>query len=390
MNPTSFPRVALLTLGTAVALGLTVLATSGWLADSALTANAAAQGPRNLTVLVGAGQDTSVVFGFFPSTVRVRVGDTVTWRMNDDDLHTVTFTAGVNADPAAGGEQHPLGPGGEMIPGLIVPRPADGPPGVMLNPQLAFPTRAPRAPVETYSGTGYFNSGILSKQPAEPGAPPNDTFALRFDTPGTYPYLSLILPDRMLGTVEVVPAGADAPDQAAIDAQANAEMGPLLALVQKAKAQGQALQRSDPGPGGSTIWYVRAGNSDFQSGDQRPHLMEFSPRDITVNAGDTVVWGSTLFHSVSFTPSAPLPDLVIPVPQPAGPPQLTVNPQVLNPAKPAPVFDSTQYYNSGLLGPIAPGGFSWALTFDRPGTFEYACLVHAGLGMKGTVTVVPR
>jgi len=261
----------------------------------------------------------------------------------------------------------------------------------MLNPQVAFPTRHPGEPVETYSGTGYFNSGLLSKMPPEPGVPPNDTFSLTFDTPGTFPYLSLVAADRMIGTVEVVPADAtDVPDQAAIDARASAESVALLGLVQAARGQGQALARTEPGPGGASFSFVRAGNSEFISGDGRAQVIEFLPRDVTVKAGDTVVWGSTFFHTASFVPTTPLPEFVVPVPQDAGPPLLTINPQAANPAKPAPVFDSTRLFSSGVLGPFSPFGFSWALTFDRPGTFEYVCLVHAELGMKGTVTVVPR
>jgi len=48
-------------------------------------------------VLVGAGQDTTEVFAYFPMTVRVRVGDTVTWRLNNDELNTVSFTAGASS-----------------------------------------------------------------------------------------------------------------------------------------------------------------------------------------------------------------------------------------------------------------------------------------------------
>jgi plastocyanin len=341
-------------------------------------------------VLVGAGQDTTVVFAFFPSFLRVRVGDTVTWRMNDDDLHTVTFAAGTRVDPQAGGVQDPLGPGGSLIPALVVPRPGGGPGEAMLNPQVAFATRAPGAPVETYSGSSYANSGILSKLPAEPGAPPNDTFSLRFDTPGNFPYVSIILADRMVGTIQVVPAGTpEVPDQAAIDAAARTEMAALLGVVQEARGQGQALARSEAGPADSTLWYVRAGNSDFHSGDLRAQSMDYLPRDITVRAGDTVIWGSSLLHTVTFAPVPPLPDFVVPVPQPAGPPQLTINPRAA-PAKPSAVFEPTQYFNSGLLGPLGTDGFSWALTFEQPGTFEYACIVHGPLGMKGTVTVVPQ
>lgn len=45
-------------------------------------ASPAAQGPREVTALVGAGQDTLEVFGFFPHDLVVHAGDTVTWKIN--------------------------------------------------------------------------------------------------------------------------------------------------------------------------------------------------------------------------------------------------------------------------------------------------------------------
>ena len=78
------------------------------------------------------------------------------------------------------------------------------------------------------------------------------------------------------------------------------------------------------------------------------------------------------------------------VPQGDGPPLLPLSAMVAFPAKPSPTFNPAQYFNSGLIGSFTPAGFSWALTFDTPGTFEYVCLFHEPLGMKGTVTVLPR
>ncbi len=43
--------------------------------------------PRTLTVLVSGGQDTTVFDTFFPLTLRVRVGDTVTWKFNAHPVH---------------------------------------------------------------------------------------------------------------------------------------------------------------------------------------------------------------------------------------------------------------------------------------------------------------
>lgn len=352
---------------------------------------AAAPEGRDVTVLVGAGQDTLQVFAFFPQNLRVRQGDTVTWRLNADEIHTVSFVAGTRADPAAGGIQNPIGPGGEFIPGFFVQAPPGAPGEFMLNPQFAFPTRFPGAPVETYSGTGYFNSGILMNQPPAPGAPPNNTFSLTFDTPGVFPFLCLVHPDRMLGTLEVVASSvANVPDQAAIDAQAQAEIAPLLTLVDVARRQGETLLRSDPGPGGTTIWFVRAGNSEIFAGDVRGQVFSFLPQDLRVRSGDTVVWGSTYFHSVTFNPTPPHPEAVVPVPQPEGPPLLIFNPLAATPAKPSSVFDPALFFSSADLGPFSPAGFSWALTFERPGTFEYFCIFHRELGMVGTITVAAR
>lgn len=370
-------------------LALCVMILAGLGAPPALSAPTL-QPPRSLTVLVGAGQDTSQVLAFFPQSVRVRQGDTITWRLSGDEVHTTAFVAGTAADKATGGIQDPLGPGGQTIPGFAAPIPGGGPTDVMLHPQLAFPTRAPGAPIESYSGSGFLNSGVLLKQPLEPGAAPNDTFSVTFPAAGTFPYVCLVHPNYMIGTVEVVPPGADAPDQEAIDARARAEIAPMLGMLDEARLQAQMFARSEPGPNGSSLWFVRAGTNEVHSGDARGQVMDFLPKDLTVRAGDTVVWGSGYFHTVTFAPTPPLPEFFIIRPQPNGPPQLVLNPQVILPAKPSPIFDPTQYFNSADIGPFSPAGFSWALGFETPGTFEYVCLVHPDLGMKGTVTVLAR
>jgi len=54
-----------------------------------------AAAPRELTLLVGSGEDTVSVNAFLPSKVTVRVGDTVIWKLNQpDEPHTTTFLSG--------------------------------------------------------------------------------------------------------------------------------------------------------------------------------------------------------------------------------------------------------------------------------------------------------
>jgi len=325
--------------------------------------------PQEIVVSAGAGQDVIAVNAFFPEKVHIRVGDTLTWKIGSDEPHTASFLTeeGVPPDP--------------------VPIPGGGPTDIMLNPVGFFSTRAPDAPVESYDGTGYRNSGFLSVGKV---TPPNESYSLTFDKPGTYQYICVIHPATMHGEVVVEEATAkDLPTQTDVDAQAEAERAPLLEMGETLRTQttNAELVRSDPGPNGSTNWYVPAG---VTGPDPRVEVYDFFPKDISIKKGDTVIWTSTFFHQVAFFPGQPAPEFVVPQEQAGGPPLLVVNPMVAFPTKPAGEYDGTQSFSSGLMGlPIAdnPGGTTFALTFSEPGTHEYVCAVHRALGLKGTITV---
>jgi plastocyanin len=326
----------------------------------ALTNAHAQSGPREVFALVGAGRDTVNVNAFFPTVLRVHVGDTVTWTQNSHDLHTVSFVAGL--------------PASEITFGTL------GPKGPMVHPNAAFPTRAPGAPVETYSGHGLVGSGILEL---------DDTFSVTFDEPGTYAYFCLVHEEFMMGVVTVEPVGsAGVPSVEEVAAQAQAEIEPLLANLEAVRGPASEV-RSEAGPNDTEFVYVKAGVVDLVAPDPRAELLEFLPQDVTVRAGDTVIWGSSGFHTVTFSPLPPGPEFILPEPQEQGPPHLYLNMDVLIPAKPAAVYDPLQYFNSGDIGFFSMNGASWALTFEEPGVYEYVCVVHGFLGMAGTVTVLP-
>lgn len=329
--------------------------------------------PRELTLLVGAGEDTLSVNAFLPSKVTVRVGDTVTWKLNhSDEVHTTTFLSGGERPPVA------------------IPIPGGGPTDLQLPPPVVFPTRAPGAPVETYSGTAFVGSGVMSNVPAgPPGTPPNDNFTLTFDTPGTYEYVCLLHPP-MKATITVVDATvADVSSQAEIDAMAAAEEAPLRAQIERIVEAGQKV-RSEPGPNGTTIYYVQAGAGGWPATAQ---TFDFLAKDITIQEGDTVVWTSEMFHNVTFHPGRMHPIFIIPKPQDQGPPIISLNPEVVFPHKPAGVFDGTGFWSSGIIGidtmPL-PGGKTFSMTFGKAGTFKYMCAIHRTLGMTGSVTVTPK
>jgi plastocyanin len=351
----------------------TVVVPQTQVVEKAVTVTPAPAAPapalRTINVSVGSGQNTTVESAFVPSVIRIRANDTVQWKVNGDEIHTVSF----NPPPAA------LQP--------VVPIPGGGPTDLMLPPELGFATRAPGAPVEKYSGTGYVNSGIMSKQPSAPGAPPNDTFALTFDKPGAYKFVCLLHP-YMDGVVVVEPAtDTTVPSQADIDAQAKADKADLDAQV-KAATDWSKTPQSAAGPNNTNAWFVNVGTN---VGDPSAALYDFGPKTLTVKAGDTVDWFSYEFHTVTFNPKSPPDDFVVPKPQGANkPPILSLNPRILLPAKPSQTYDPTQYYNSGVLGQGDPAGDVFSLTFDKPGTYEYYCAVHVQLGMKGTIIVLPK
>jgi len=143
--------------------------------------HAATGGPGGATVhsaLAGLGQGAGAsMLAFLPGQLTVRRGDVVVWTMPDPfEIHTVTFTSGAPPPEFIEPQFGPDGPGA-------------GPPTLVIPARVAGATGG-----DTYSGTGYVNSGILGN---------GSSFALRFDAPaGSYEYLCLVHP-FMKGTVTV-------------------------------------------------------------------------------------------------------------------------------------------------------------------------------------------
>jgi plastocyanin len=170
--------------------------------------------------------------------------------------------------------------------------------------------------------------------------------------------------------------------------QARAEMEHLLALTERVKEQTRAV-RSQPGPNGTTLWFVRAGGYEIGSQELQGQILDFLPKNLTIKAGDTVIWEAIFAHTVTFIPAPPVPEEFIVQPQPDAYPLLIRNPKVYRPANPSGVYDPAQHFNSAPIGNTR-NGTSWALTFDTPGVYEYICALHHEMGMKGTIMVVQR
>jgi plastocyanin len=118
----------------------------------------------------------------------------------------------------------------------------------------------------------------------------------------------------------------------------------------------------------ATQWRINAGAS---SSAQAFQGLQFYPQTITVNAGDVVTWtfASAEFHTVTFLGRG----------QATPPP-----PTDPNAAKPAggTTYDGSTYTSSGFLSSGAP----YSLTFTKPGTYTYYCILHQP-EMLGTIVV---
>jgi plastocyanin len=108
--------------------------------------------------------------------------------------------------------------------------------------------------------------------------------------------------------------------------------------------------------------------------------LRFTPGTLNIHTNDTVVWtqmNPMMIHTVTFpVPGQTLPGFILP--------NLSINPVVAAPNG-TNVYNGTGFYNSGILHP----GQNYSLMFTNPGTYEYVCLLHNSIGMKGNITVLP-
>ena len=304
------------------------------------------------TIFAGAaGADQAAqIYDFIPKPVTVSVGDTVTWHVGSGEFHTVTFL------------------GDQPNPGFV----SVGPQGPQITPLAAFPTGGTSVP-----SAGPVSSGLLNE---------GQDFSLTFTQPGTYDYVCLVHP-HMAGQIVVVPTGQPVPTRAEVAAEVAPHVDNDLATAALPLALGAATEQAVDTGTGETAAGVTAG-----TGDTRVALDRFLPGNVTVHAGELVTWTNAdpdTPHTVTFTAGQPAPDVIMPEPQPNGPPALLLNPAVLAPAG-GTDFDGSTYTNSGFIGgPPYAQTATYSLRFTKPGTYQYVCLLHDDLGMKGTVTVLP-
>jgi plastocyanin len=305
--------------------------------------------------------------GFFPSTTKIHVGDSISWAING--FHTVSILASGQAPP-------PL-----IIPAILnpiigkldaagVPLWFNGQPNQVINPVTAAPSGG-----KTYAGKGFLNSGL----PA-PSGPPRP-FVVKFTKAGTFHFHCLVHPG-MSGTVKVVRKRKRVP---------TARQDRAAASAQEASSILQARTLAKLKPPAAT---VLAGND----GSGPVAWFRFFPEKLKVKVGTTVNFLLTSrreVHTVTFGPAAYTTAIeetfTTPSPNPVGPPTLIVNPLGAYPSDPPPLpaYTGTNHGNgyegTGILAGGGPLPSSAKITFTKPGVYSFECVIHEN--MDGTITV---
>ncbi len=271
---------------------------------------------------------------YYPQTITIDAGDSVTWTA-DGDAHTVTFLSGTNP-----------------------PAPLDS------------ATFTP-AGGNTYSGTEFLNSGFLTPPSVPDGV---HSYTITFTQPGTYTYNCLLHPG-MTGTVVVQPAGSSYPStQHNYNFQYKSSGLEDISTgldLQNQVNEFDTSKNSD----GSTNYNITAG-----IGNGTESIMRFLPEWVMIEEGDTVTW----------TNKDPMQPHTITFPGPDG-----IAPELPDPAAFAShggsTFDGTQLTSSGLISPMGtPGNKTYTLKFTKAGTYNYFCIFHDDLGMKGKIIVMKK
>jgi plastocyanin len=309
----------------AAALGTALLAACG----NSGTTTPPPPAPHTWLVQAGASSQQEAYQGleFYPNSITIDTGDTVTWSFPAGEPHTVT---------------------------LLGPKASPPPP---TDPSVAQPAGG-----TTYDGTTYTSSGFLLL---------GKTYSLTFTKAGVYKVYCLIH-GGMEQTITVQSAGAAYPStQAALNSQAttaeqNDLQGAANALSQFPYTAGgthvavgisSGLDTANPPPPSSVIRFIDG--------------TSVTDTTTTVPVGTTVTWtnlSSNMPHTVTFGVVGQAFPQMNPFSPPSGPAS----------------YDGTQLVNSGPLMP----GQSFSLTFTQAGTYQYHCLFHDDTeNMIGTIVV---
>jgi plastocyanin len=322
---------------------------------------------------------------FLPNELWIYAGDSIAWTSKAGEGHTVTFLKQDLTGASTAGTS----------------RPANGTTGLT---GCAGDTQG-GTPVTSsglsFDGTACVNSGPMCdtslQQTPEPGkCTSGTTYTVTFPTPGNFRFVCLIHQD-MNGRVHVLPSGALPYIQADYDDIAADERRDLINDTDGVRARNDSGRSSGPK-------VIMAGELVATGGGkQYLAIMRFLPESIVVHVGQTVEWTNvhpTEPHTITFgvEPAAPVTQLDVTL-DADGARHGTIPNSLAAPSPTCTVgTPCPNTFNSALIGAAIqdqtgqpqPTSVTRArVTFTSPGTYDYFCILHDELGMKGEVVVLP-
>ena len=327
---------------------------------------------------------------YFPDAVTVHPGDTVDFKENwTGEPHTVTLGSLADKDMSA----YKANPNAQQsLPSLLSPsndfaQNAAQPCYLTTGTPPADPNTACSKDQQTqkdFDGTqSFYNSGFL---------PEGASFSVKLSSsvkPGRYSYFCLLHGPMMSGSITVVGSDKSIPSADTSNKRGDAQKAALVAKVLPAYNQARAGQF--PLPGVKNV----AGYGDQNT--PTVGIDEFIPATIQAKVGQPVNWTMVGPHTISFG-KAPIepgkfyskaPDgawhlnpAFAPSGFPAAPPPGNGPPN--GPPTVTPLnggtYDGTSFKSTGVVQSFPPSLVAPELTFTKPGTYAYVCLIHPKMG----------
>jgi plastocyanin len=308
------------------------------------------------------------VVGFYPGSITIHEGDTVTWRFTGR-LHMVTLPTTTGQRPLFGW----IDPSRKLTGKDAAGKPFwwQGQPTQYVPADAA--RRDSGAP---FDGTSVRNSGLPSQTSA-----PTKPYRLKFVKQGIFTVLCIVHPTMHM-TVTVVPRGMPLESKRSVDAEMHRSFRHTEALATRLTKAAR--------PPKNTVY------AGYDAGDVS--LLRFFPGERTVKAGGTidfVLKSVKESHAITFGPPALRKDIGEHIIQPLDSPGLgriqAFNPLIFSPSDPESAFPAytggnhgNGYLNTGALDndPLTPYDDRQPVRFTKPGTYLYECPIHPGMTAK--------
>ena len=317
-----------------------------------VSAHALDNAPRTWHVTVGVQTPTGTISGmiFTPSHIWVKSGDTIVWTAGSQEIHTVSFGT-PPADTDDESAEPPLPP--------------------IINAFEEFEEAVlPPAGGHTFTGSGYYNSGLMTTVPAASGFPTALThYSLKIEAaPGTYFFYCVVHGPMMSQLVTVIPNGQAYPyTQSRYDAQAATERAKIYAEGFRAYGATESLVSRN------TVYVGAAVDTGMAD------VMRFVRGNTVVRAGSWVTFKNLTAdpHTVTIGDEDAIPG--------GG----------LLPYGNFADIEPGMNYSSGIFGHAFGEAFGLNLPnaasfyFGHVGVYHFYCISNDYEGMVGTITVVP-